>query len=142
MLTSCGKSAGLLNNDKKADNIKQPWTDYVKDYKTATFVISAVILVGSVLAVKWIVNKINNKQPKKLKSLPKPCKDFRSRHFLDIGYFAKIFSGEISSYAVEWDKYSVRDLIFIYHLEGVPYSWQDFIIHRLIDLNYDVSTLE
>jgi hypothetical protein len=110
MLTSCGKSAGLSNGGKKADNkipaasptpkpqpqkidnynIKQSLTNYVKDN---IFVIGSITLIAIVIgSVVWIINKNKPTEPPKplqagqpeLKGQSKPSV-FDIRH--DLGSF-------------------------------------------------------
>jgi flagellar basal body-associated protein FliL len=98
ILTSCGKSAGLSNGGKRADNktpatntstktlpqkidndkYKQSLTDYAKDHKTAIGFISVAVIVITIIAVGsyWIINKNNNEPPQttELEKQPQPSK--------------------------------------------------------------------
>jgi hypothetical protein len=96
MLTSCGKSAGLSNRNKKADNntpsaassfkgnlpqitdgknsIIQPLTGFVNEYKTAigVFTVVAVIALGAFFVRKCIINKTpKTTEPPETTELPK-----------------------------------------------------------------------
>jgi hypothetical protein len=92
MLTSCGKSAGLSNRSKRADNppppsasafkgnllqitdgknsIIQPLTGFINEYKKAIALtaFAAVIVVGAFFAIKWIINK--KSEPPKVSEPP------------------------------------------------------------------------
>jgi hypothetical protein len=78
MLTSRGKSAGLLNSDKRADNTppvasafkgnllqitdgknnaKQLLTDFLYVNKKERNLTIAAIVIGSFLVIQWIINK-------------------------------------------------------------------------------------
>jgi hypothetical protein len=100
MLTSCGKSAGLLNRNKKADNktsaiikenpkqilnnkvqkvkdkndLKQLSINFANEYKTAIgfFTVVAVIALGAFFVRKWIINKTpKTTEPPEITELPK-----------------------------------------------------------------------
>jgi hypothetical protein len=122
MLTSCGKSAGLSNGGKKADN-KTP--------------------VPSP-SPKPQPQKNNeplkkNKQSKKLKSLPELPENFKTNH--DTEVFKKtMFSGNYLN-ALNWSLFSVEDLIYIYCLKDTISLWRHAIKIELDKRGYDVSTL-
>jgi hypothetical protein len=157
MLTSCGKSAGLSNSDKRADNnpppsasssfkgnlpqitdgknsIIQPLTDFVNEYKKAISLtaVAAVIVVGAFFAIKWI---INNKLPKGLKPLPEVQTAFMVNYFIN-----PLSNGDYNNYP--FDRCSDQTLIFTYRSQSTYPAWRPPIKNELARRCYDVSTLE
>jgi hypothetical protein len=164
MLTSCGKAAGLSNSNKKADNnpllagtgendqsqekkdndnVKQSWTDYVKNHQFATGVALgvalSVILVGSFFGVKWIIKKYSKQlSSENLQPLPKLSKSFEFKY--DIEFFKNTIDLDyITNF--DWNGFSVEDLIFIYRCNDLFNLWRPFISGQIKKRGYDVSRL-
>jgi hypothetical protein len=162
MLTSCGKSAGLSNRNKGADNktlsavssfkgnlpqitdgkndIKQSLKIFANEYKTAigVFAVVAVIAVGAFFVRKWI---INNKLPKGLKPLPEVTIDYKVNYFVGrIPDFNKWF---FNRYPVQrfLKQYPVQSLIFAYRSQFTHPDWLPYIMDNISSRGYNVSTL-
>jgi hypothetical protein len=143
MLTSCGKSAGLSNRNKGADNntpsasssfkgnlpqitdgknsIIQPLTGFVNEYKTAIAftAVAAVIVVGAFFVRKWI---INNKFFEKLKPLPEFLPEYKFNH--DIEFFTQQIDDENHDNS-NWLSWNDLDLIYIYQHPQVLLIFKD-----------------
>jgi hypothetical protein len=167
MLTSCGKSAGLSNSDKRADktpppppatsafkgnlpqitngknDIKQSLINFANEHIKKTIFVVAVIVVGSVFVVKFNKRNSNplnpNEQPKILKPLPKLLP------YVSFNPFVVDLPKKVSGYDYEDYPFNTVDdntLLYAYRSADTFLDWRTPIKNELAKRSYDVSTLK